>query len=128
MLKKVSAWLPVILWMGVIFFFSSMPDLPNNKIDILDFIFKKSAHMVEFALLFAWVLRATKGNISWFNFSLPIFWAFLDETHQLFVPGRGGHLTDVLIDSSGIILAYYLLLNWKKWPFTKLVQPKKLKS
>ena len=128
MLKKVSAWLPVILWMGVIFFFSSMPDLPSNKIDVLDFIFKKSAHMIEFALLFAWVVRATKGKISWFSFSLPLFWAFLDETHQLFVPGRGGRLTDVLIDSLGIVLAYYLIFHWKKWPLTKLVQPRKHKN
>lgn len=125
MLKKISAWFPVLLWMGVIFFFSSMPDLPSNKIDVLDFIFKKSAHMFEFALLFAWVLRATNGKISILNFSLPIFWAFLDETHQLFVPGRGGRLTDVLIDILGIFLAYYLLIHWQKWPFIKLTQPKK---
>lgn len=128
MLKKISAWLPVVLWMGVIFFFSSLPDLPSNEIDVLDFILKKSAHMIEFALLFAWVARATKGKISWFNFALPIFWAFLDETHQLFVPGRGGRLTDVTIDILGILIAYYLIFHWQKWPLTKLVQPRKPKN
>jgi len=119
MRQKISAWLPVVLWMGVIFFFSSMPDLPSNKVDIIDFIFKKSAHMIEFGLLFAWVLRATGNKVTWLNFALPLGWAFLDETHQLFVPGRGGRLTDVLIDSLGIFLAYYLLTHFS-CPLTKL--------
>lgn len=125
MLKKLSLWLPVVLWMAVIFFFSSLPDLPSNQIDLLDFIFKKSAHMIEFGLLFAWVYRATQGKISWFSFGLPIFWAFLDETHQLFVPGRGGRLTDVLIDSLGIFLVYYLITKQPKWPLFRPNQSQK---
>ncbi len=30
-----------------------------------------------------------------------ILYAVSDEVHQLFVPGRGGQLTDVIIDTAG---------------------------
>lgn len=33
-----------------------------------------------------------------------ILYAISDEFHQLFVPGRGGQIRDVLIDSTGAIV------------------------
>jgi VanZ family protein len=35
---------------------------------------------------------------------LSLLYAFSDETHQLFVPGREGKLTDVGIDAIGIAI------------------------
>ena len=36
-------------------------------------------------------------------------YAFLDEAHQLFVPGRGSRLSDVCIDCFGILAAWLIL-------------------
>lgn len=48
----------------------------------------------------------------------PVAWliatayAATDEVHQLFVPGRGGQVTDVLLDSAGALLGVWLYLAW----------------
>ena len=34
-------------------------------------------------------------------FALSVFYACTDETHQLFIDGRAGQFTDVLVDASG---------------------------
>ena len=39
-----------------------------------------------------------------FSFLLGVEYATLDEIHQLFVDGRSGQITDVFIDSIGILL------------------------
>ena len=39
-----------------------------------------------------------------FSFLLGVEYAAIDEIHQLFVEGRSGQVTDVLIDSIGILL------------------------
>lgn len=36
-------------------------------------------------------------------FAVGSLYAASDEFHQLFVPGRSGRLTDVLIDSAGLL-------------------------
>lgn len=41
---------------------------------------------------------------------LGTFYAASDEFHQLFVPGRSGQVTDVLIDSAGVLVG--VLLFW----------------
>ena len=38
------------------------------------------------------------------SFAFCVFYASTDEFHQLFVPGRGGNITDVGIDSAGALL------------------------
>jgi len=42
-----------------------------------------------------------------------VLFAISDEVHQLFVPGRGGQVSDVLIDSAGasVGLGIYLLVS-----------------
>lgn len=39
-----------------------------------------------------------------------ILYATSDEIHQLFVPGRSGQITDVILDSMGVMLGILLLL------------------
>jgi len=114
MAKKIKSWSPVVIWMIVIFFFSSRPDIPSNQIYILDFIIKKSAHMVEFGILAFLLSKAFKFKKPDLSFSIALFYAFTDEIHQLFVPGRGGMLTDVLIDLLGIIIATKLIKKLKR--------------
>jgi VanZ family protein len=109
MKTKLYIWLPVLIWMAVIFTFSSQPDLPSNQIDLLDFIFKKSAHMIEFGVLVFLLSRAYQFTRPASSFLIALSYAFTDEIHQLFVPGRGGKVSDVFIDLLGIIIATKLI-------------------
>ncbi|MBQ2251230.1 MAG: VanZ family protein, partial [Lachnospiraceae bacterium] len=45
-------------------------------------------------------------------FVMTALYAATDEIHQLFVPGRAGRVTDVLIDCIGVAVITYLL--WKE--------------
>lgn len=105
MQQKIKIWLPALIWAGVIFFISGQS---INRITATfswwDFIFKKSCHVGEYAVLFWLVWRANRSfKIS---FLITLLFALSDEWHQTFVPGREGTLRDVGFDSLGIILAY----------------------
>ena len=108
MKKFLKYWAPVIIWMGVIFTLSAIPNLKTNLEQ--DFLLRKIAHMVEFAILTLLLYRAIKNEGHKINkaiiYSLIIafFYAFSDEFHQLFVRGRHGSLKDVGIDSIGILI------------------------
>lgn len=41
---------------------------------------------------------------------IGIVYAMSDEIHQLFIPGRAGQLTDVILDTMGVILGILLIL------------------
>ncbi|OIP78839.1 MAG: hypothetical protein CO002_01580 [Candidatus Portnoybacteria bacterium CG_4_8_14_3_um_filter_44_10] len=109
-------WLPVIIWAGFIFYLSNQPGLKSSLAWPYDFILRKGAHIVEFAVLFLLLLRAlekghnlaTKKALGW-AFVLTIFYAVSDEYHQSFVAQRVASLTDVAIDSLGV-----LLIIWRR--------------
>ena len=74
-------------------------------------ILRKLAHFSEYGLLV--VLWATelwlgthpqKGLGSAIRLGFCLLTAFLDETIQLFVPGRSGEVRDIWIDTSGALL------------------------
>ena len=91
---------------------------------------RKAAHFTEFAALGAAVFvhvsltdRAKKGALRVWRAALialpfSVLYAASDEVHQLFVAGRAGAFTDVLIDSagvlSGILLAVLAFRVFKK--------------
>ncbi len=101
-------WFPVLVWAGIIFWFSSIPDLKSGLEQ--DFIFRKIAHILEFAILTFLLIRGlSKERISIkriviYSFIFAIFYALTDEYHQSFVWGRQGSLKDVGIDGIGIFL------------------------
>ena len=75
---------------------------------------RKTAHVLEFAALgFALLLHLRALALP----KAPV-WAWLigalyacsDELHQLFVPGRGPRVSDVAIDSAGLILGIAVFL------------------
>ena len=108
-------------------------DLVNNKVtnkialkikEVLgintttEILIRKMAHMLEFCLLailvsivlFSFGLRG-KGAIIYILF-LTLFYAVLDEYHQMFIKGRTSSVRDVLIDFSGSIIGvtvFYLI-------------------
>ena len=71
-------------------------------------IFVKGWHAAEFGILYFLVRKTLKFHFAWSIFLCVVF-AFLDEFHQVFVPFRGGRLSDVLIDFIGILLCHNLL-------------------
>ena len=103
------------------------PNLSNDHsffgVSNLVFIVRKAAHFTEYAilgLLFFLVYRAYFVKLSDVKFSdakLLLFalcssflYACTDELHQLFVSGRSGQFTDVLIDTLGALFGCLLLL------------------
>lgn len=42
---------------------------------------------------------------------IGILYATSDEIHQLFIPGRSGQITDVIIDTMGVLLGIIVLLT-----------------
>jgi VanZ family protein len=101
-------WLPVLVWAAVIFAFSSVPDL-GTGLGTWDTVLRKLAHVLEFALLGALLLRAVERP--WPAFALGVAYAASDEAHQHFVAGRHASPRDVLIDAAGVALG---LLIWRR--------------
>lgn len=100
MKRLLSLWLPVLAWCGVIFAFSATPDLSTGL--SYDYPLRKAGHMAVFAILWA-LARRPMGDLRGLAFT--ILYAMSDEWHQTFTPGRAGLWSDVLIDSSGALLA-----------------------
>lgn len=103
-------WLAVFLWAGIIFTFSSMPQIKVSQFLLWDFIAKKSAHVTEYAILFALIFRATKGKWQ-ASYLLAIFYAASDEFHQKFVTGRLSSPLDLGFDATGANISSYII--WK---------------
>jgi len=119
-LLLINLWLPIVFWCGLIFYLSSLPTLPPIGNLFLDLILPNLAHLIEYAILFVLIWRATR-SLS-FSVLFTIFYAFSDEFHQFFVPTRTPSLADILVDILGMVLAW--LVIWKLLPKA----PEKLKN
>ena len=133
----ILSWLAVILWMGLIFCLSAQVAdqsaklstgitqfiinviqgvFPKIHIDMasLGFAVRKLAHFLCYLVLGLLVLNALKqcGVHGYKRIILSavicILYAVSDEIHQLYVPGRGGQIRDVLIDCSGAASGFIL--------------------
>lgn len=114
MKKLLKLWLPVIVWMGLIFFLSHQPNLKSGLEDWLDFILRKIAHITEYGILTFLLIRAlNQHNLTikktlLISVFLAVFYAISDEYHQTFIFGRHGTIRDVGIDTIGILIATWL--------------------
>jgi VanZ family protein len=107
-LSRVTAWAPVLLWAGVIFALSSVPDL-GTGLGTWDTALRKLAHTAEYAILGGLLLRALRSAPAAVLFASA--YAITDEVHQAFVRGRHGSPVDWLIDTAGATLGVALLLR-----------------
>lgn len=90
-----------------------------DALQLLSFLVRKGAHMGVFFVLTGLLLLGFQRL--WTNrkacmaaaMGLCAVLAALDEFHQLFVPGREGKLSDVLIDTGGAVcfLLFYLAVK-----------------
>lgn len=119
-MKTAYRWIPTWLWMGIIFAFSSRPSDELPDFGLYDLLVKKGGHMLGYALL-AWLFfRSWQGSGLSRNraytlaFLSSVLYAVSDEVHQSFVPGRHARVTDVLIDTIGILLALWTVHFYRK--------------
>lgn len=123
-------WLPVVVWMALIFSASGdtdsarrssriieplvrwlFPHIAEDNIWPIVLFFRKCAHLTEYAVLALLLWRALRlvaaqtTGWSWRvarnAWFLVVLYAITDEVHQMFVPTRMGSVWDVLIDSIG---------------------------
>ncbi len=125
---KSNLWIFPVIWMGVIFIFSHQPgnesaelsggitqillrilELANITLDELDIhnAIRTMAHfMIFFILGYLWYITfriramSPKQSAS-IAFIISVGYAFFDEAHQYFIPGRACELKDVIVDSLG---------------------------
>lgn len=140
--KTILPWVLVILWMALIFYLSHQPVVESNnlstgitevvadtlekvkpdiKINLgrLNHIIRKNAHFFAYLILGVLVLNGLRSSgVGGFKaialaLIICVLYAISDEVHQLFVPGRGGQVRDVLIDSIGAVvgIGMYSLLK-----------------
>jgi VanZ family protein len=109
--RLLVVWLPVVLWAGLIFGLSSIPDL-GTGLGSWDVVLRKIAHFCEYAILGALLLRALGREVP--AIAAGVAYAATDELHQHFVVGRHAAVRDVAIDAAGV-LAGVLLLQSRLW-------------
>ena len=143
-MKRIRAWLPAALWMGVIFMMSAMPgDISGDTsgrlmklllwlisliagdeaaagipLDMLHLLIRKAAHMTEYAVLFLLYHRALRMEQAkrpgLYALALCAAYAATDEFHQGFVEARGPSVADVGIDTLGAGIAWLACDIWKR--------------
>lgn len=134
---RVKRYGPLIIWIGVIFFFSSgaasaaqtsrfirpllvflFPSAPEEALRQYHFFIRKCAHFTEYALLAFWSIRA----LSKFSYryllavAIVLLVASLDEFNQSFEPSRTSTIWDVGLDFAGgatMAIILKLLELWK---------------
>ncbi len=138
-------WLPVIIWMVLIFSASGdsqsfgkssriigpflkwlLPNLSDEAVRTAVTAVRKCAHLTEYAVLAFLVWRARRKPV-WRHLqpwsrreAFEALWAAMlyattDEFHQTFIPSREGCVRDVLIDSSGAVIGLVLLWLAGRW-------------
>ncbi len=129
-LYLVVSWTVVLLWMGVIFYLSHQPATeskalsggvtevvvqvvekvaPEAEVDMhrVNHMVRKNGHFFAYLILGVLVLNAMRRSGVNGKRSLGlamlacVLYAISDEVHQTFVPGRGGQVGDVMLDSVG---------------------------
>jgi VanZ family protein len=141
----VRHWLPVLVWMWIIFSASGdrqsmqhssriiepvvrwlLPHLSDDAVRAIVLLARKCAHLAEFAVLALLLWRALRkaadpGNASWrwseasLALALVALYAASDELHQAFVPPRQGCVGDVLLDTTGAALGLLCLWAAGRW-------------
>lgn len=114
--KALSLWLPVLAWLGVIFFLSAQPDLPHPESGWADWLLSSSAHALEYALLAILLVRAVgpRPRAGLLVLCAALAYALSDELHQAFVPGRHPDPVDLVCDAAGVLLGLAVCRLWSR--------------
>lgn len=137
-------WLPVLAWMGLIYFASHdsrslyrsarviqplmQPGARHSTLQSIVIFARKCAHSAVFAVLavLLWcALRAISKQPKGWSWRLAgyamlgvIAYGITDEIHQMYVPTRRAGFMDVVYDALGGaigLLALWAFGRWRKW-------------
>lgn len=125
-------WVPVLVWLGLIFLGSTDvlsaehtsrflvpflrwldPHITWATLNFAQMLIRKLGHLTEYAVLATLLWRAIRGGAAWTSKQWVLFvgiWAICagfaatDEFHQSFVPSRTSSFRDVLIDTCGALI------------------------
>lgn len=147
MRRFLKYWLPLLIWLGVIFVGSTdlmsaehtsrfivpfllwlKPGMSPQTIWVILVVMRKCAHVTEYAILALLLWRALR-SIPALSMKISIsFGAVLvgsalfgasDEFHQLFVKSRTPSVRDVLLDVAGALLGLLIGASFARWHFSK---------
>lgn len=107
------------MWVILIFWLSSIPDLKSGLPTVWDLILRKIAHFTEFTILAILTLRLglrhesakNRKYVFLITILFGIIYAVLDEYHQSFVSGRQASVWDMGVDSLGVFFGTILWRN-----------------
>jgi VanZ family protein len=138
-------WLPVLIWMALIFSASAdshsyehtsllvepflhwlFPQMSEAHVKAIHQLFRKSGHVTEYAVLALLLWRAIRRPLkndlhpwAWPEAGLALAIVFLaaasDEFHQIFVSTRTALVSDVIIDTVGGAAALLALWIYGRW-------------
>ena len=121
-------WLPPLLLMAAIFFFSTdnfsgqntgsvlfrifhalLPGLTEAQFHPWHLLIRKAGHFTEYGLLALLLFRAFRRGVpeTWrprwalASFAIVVVYALLDEYHQSFTATRGASIYDSMLDAAG---------------------------
>jgi VanZ family protein len=92
---------------------------------------RKTAHFIEFTILGVLITGFWYGHDrrSWLNVLVPYIvgtlYAASDETHQLFISGRSGQVSDVVLDSFGVLSGVLIMVLIMHLVYTKRINDNK---
>lgn len=90
----------------------SIDDMSTEQLDSFHFLIRKCAHFTEFFILGVFMYLTLKQTTiihkAGIGIVLCMVVAAMDETIQLFMDGRSGQLTDVLLDSCGGLVGIWV--------------------
>ncbi|MBQ4629386.1 MAG: VanZ family protein [Clostridia bacterium] len=133
-MKKYIYLTLTIAWMAVIYMFSAQTsevsgaesvfltekilrlfiDNPSEMLlDVTETVFRKLCHFGEYGVLAAfWYITLKSFGLSskklWLTVCICAFYSITDEVHQFFVPGRACRVYDIVIDTLGSTVGYFL--------------------
>lgn len=129
-MRLIRYWLPVAVMLGLMYYFSTdvfsaentrsaiekiflwfFPHASHRALVVLNYVVRKSAHFIEYAVLGAFLFRAFRADapvrwrLKWAAYSLLTAgsWSLVDEFHQTLTRARGGSIWDSLLDSGGAL-------------------------
>ncbi len=111
-------WVPAFLWMGVIFFLSSLPESLTPLRFLLSDKILHAAEYFIFAFLVLFALQRTTAlgfsTCFWTVLAAGTVYGISDELHQLYVPTRRFDLVDLAADVCGILALFCILWALQK--------------
>jgi VanZ family protein len=107
-----AAWFLTIVYMGMIFFFSSMSKLPQPDVG---YDITTLEHIAEYAVLgflLSTAMRVEKKKV-FAVVMIAALYGVTDEIHQFFVPGRVASIYDTTADLIGSAIGAFSVLLLK---------------